>query len=170
MISDALSQQLQDVAGRLGQWWLVNGWIDATLTCMSTGSPQGCILLLILFIMYTRRYYLINFSDDYEYDSDYDRVHWVFISHCDNKVLDLNVSKTKETITDCRLKSCSHQMSFHQTANPPLKCFIFLTYYYWLCCIPANFIPCRENFRSSAACCDSEFLFNCLVMSMFSHS
>ncbi len=80
----------------------------------STGSPQGCVISPLLFILYTNdckssyRYrHIIKFADDSvivslmsEEDSMHGPVVDDFIMWCQNTFLKLNVSKTKEMIID----------------------------------------------------------------------
>ncbi|XDV54859.1 hypothetical protein PO909_023061 [Leuciscus waleckii] len=79
---------------------------------ISTGTPQGCVLSPILFILYTNdcqslqdNSYLVKYADDTvllslrsHSDQEYGSVLNNFISWCSNMKLDLNVSKTKEMI------------------------------------------------------------------------
>ena len=76
---------------------------------LSTGTPQGCVLSPILFILYTNdcqslqdNSYLVKYADDTvllsHSDQEYGSVLYNFISWCSSMKLDLNVSKTKEMI------------------------------------------------------------------------
>ncbi len=94
---------------------LVNGVMSKTWVS-NTGSPQGCVLSPLLFILYTdscrslkENSFLVKFSDDTALlsllqgaESDHGRALPVFVKWCDDSFLDLNVSKTKELIIDFR--------------------------------------------------------------------
>ena len=82
----------------------VNGcFSELSLTC--TGSPQGCVLSPLLYIIYTDDCRSNNFallpllqgSEQYHGPALTEFVDW-----CDNSYLDLNVTKTKEMIVDFR--------------------------------------------------------------------
>ncbi len=95
----------------------VNGHLSDSQT-MSTGSPQGCVLSPLLFIMCTdacrctpEGSYLVKFSDDTALQSllkdpvsDHGSALPDFTSWYEYNFFDLHVSKTKELIFDCRRK------------------------------------------------------------------
>ena len=93
----------------------VNGcFAELSLTC--TGSPQGCVLSPLLYILYTDdcrsnhlNRFLVKFADDSALLSllqGSEQYHGPalteFVDWCDNSYLDLNVTKTKEMIVDFR--------------------------------------------------------------------
>jgi hypothetical protein len=93
----------------------VNGrFSDIVITC--TGSPQGCVLSPLLFIMYTdccrsqyENSFLVKFSDDTALlslllgdESDHGPSLPEFVSWCDDNFLAMNVKKTKEMLFDFR--------------------------------------------------------------------
>lgn len=94
---------------------LVNGQLSDPIIS-NTGSPQGCVLSALLFIMYTdtcrsseENRYLIKFSDDTVLlsllqgpENGHGKALSDFVEWCDNNFLDLNVQKTKEMIIDFR--------------------------------------------------------------------
>lgn len=96
---------------------LVNGALSDVVVS-NTGSPQGCVLSLLLFILYTdscrshkEGSYLVKFSDDtalltllHGSESDHGSALPDFVSWCDENVLDLNVNKTKELVIDLKKK------------------------------------------------------------------
>jgi len=91
------------------------GDVSSSLISTSCGSPQGCVLSAVLFILYTNDcrsstegISLIKFSDDSSIVdcsgsvSDYEREAEKFFSWCQTNSLHLNVSKTVELIFDFR--------------------------------------------------------------------
>ena len=89
-----------------------NRFSDVITTC--TGSPKGCFLSPLLFILYTDDYrskyedsFLVKFSDDTALLSlcsddkqDHGPVPTEFVDWCDDTFLELNVEKTKEMVID----------------------------------------------------------------------
>ena len=94
----------------------MKGQMSSRTVSSSTGSPQGCVLPPLLFIMYTDSFrvsqegrLLVKFSDDSvlvsllsDSDPDHGPALTVFVEKCDDSYLDLNVTKTKEMIIDFR--------------------------------------------------------------------
>ena len=93
----------------------VNGcFSELSLTC--AGSPQGCVLSPLLYILYTDdcrsnhlNRFLVKFADDSALLSllqGFEQYHGPalieFVDWYDNSYLDLNVTKTKEMIVDFR--------------------------------------------------------------------
>lgn len=93
----------------------MNGKLSSVLTS-STGSPQGCVLSPLLYILHTndcRSHYdnrhIIKFADDsvivsllYDDETSHGPVVDGFVSWCGNAFLQLNVSKTKDMCIDFR--------------------------------------------------------------------
>ncbi len=102
----------------------VNGTISSFLTS-STGSPQGCVLSALLYILYTndcvshhKDRFIIKCADDSVIVSllnndevDHGQVRLDFISWCAEASLQINVSKTKEVCIDFRRPSSVPQCS-----------------------------------------------------------
>ena len=105
LLLDFLTNRIQQV--------LVNGHMSR-IRQSNTGSPQGFILSPLLFIMYTdscrmshEGSYFVKFSDDTALltllqgqDSGHGQALPAFTKWCSDRLLDLNVSKTKELIID----------------------------------------------------------------------
>lgn len=106
-LSDFLSQRVQQV--KVG-----SSLSDKTIT--NTGSPQGCVLSPLLYILYTNNCcssypgrHLIKFADDTalvsllrEDEQDHGPVLEEFLVWCEKSNLLLNTSKTKEMSIDFR--------------------------------------------------------------------
>ena len=107
LLLDFLTNRIQQV--------LVNGCMSR-IRLSNTGSPQGCVLSPLLFIMYTDSFrmsqegsYFVKFSDDTTLltvlqgqDSGHGQALPAFTKWCDDHHSDLNVSKTNELIIDFR--------------------------------------------------------------------
>ena len=106
-VLDFLTERMQQV--------FVTGRFSDKATTF-TGSPQGCVLSPILFILYTddcrcsyENRFLVKFSDDTallslldESESSHGPALTDFVDFCDTAYLDLNVTKTKDMLFDFR--------------------------------------------------------------------
>ena len=100
----------------------VNGKLSGELTS-STGSPQGCVLSPLLYILYTNdcksqheNRHIVKFADDsviVSLLSDAEVCHGPvvddFVSWCEEAFLQLNVTKTKDMCIDFRRSEPAHQ-------------------------------------------------------------
>lgn len=90
----------------------VNG-ILSDLLCLSTGSPQGCVLSPLLYILYTNMCQskhanntvqkFASFLQDNE--SGHGSIIEKFVIWCDESYLELNLTKTKDMIIDFRTRA-----------------------------------------------------------------
>ena len=99
----------------------VNGSFSDVL-CLSTGSPQGCVLSPLLYILYTNmcqslheNRIFIKFADDTVIvsllqgdESGHGPVVEDFVTWCDDSYLKLNITKTKDMIIDFRTRPVDH--------------------------------------------------------------
>jgi hypothetical protein len=106
-IIDFLTQRQQRV-------FVNSRFSNTVITC--TGSPQGCVLSPLLFIMYTdccrsqyENSFLVKFSDDtallsllFGDENDHGSALLEFVLWCDENLLEMNVKKTKEMLFDFR--------------------------------------------------------------------
>lgn len=122
LLLNFLTDRLQQV--------FVNGHMSSIITS-NTGSPQGCVLSPLLFIMYTdscrtsqQGSYLVKFSDDTALlsllqgaQSGHGSALLQFVKWCDDNFLDLNVTKTKELIIDFRKNRFNPETSIIHGGN-----------------------------------------------------
>ena len=95
----------------------VNGCLSDSV-CISTGSPQGCVLSSLLLIVYTNNcesdhenIFLITFSDDtavvsllFGDPNAHEPLVSDFVNWCDDSYIGLNVSNTKDLCIDFNMK------------------------------------------------------------------
>lgn len=67
--------------------------------CLSTGSPQSCVLSPLLYILYTNMCQSLHETGYLIYD---------FVTWCDDSYLKLNITKTKDMIIDFRTHAVDH--------------------------------------------------------------
>ena len=93
----------------------VNGVLSSKMFS-STGSPQGCVLSSLLFILYTNacrsmhaNRHILKFADDSvivslldSSETEHGPVVDDFISDCNDSYLSINVAKTKDMLIDFR--------------------------------------------------------------------
>ena len=118
-LSDQLTAWIIDFFSCRSQTVCVNGKLSNVIFT-STGSPQGCVLSPLLYILYTDNCrsshddrLLVKFADDGSLislltgpeNSHGDALKEV-VDWCDDSYLELNVQKTKELIVDFRKKEC----------------------------------------------------------------
>ena len=121
-VSISLCRFILDFLTDRTQFVFVDGKISSTLI-INIGSPQGCVLSAVLFILYTngliaknKNCYIIKYADDTaiiglitdgneeDYISEVDSV----VEWCGEHNLLLNVTKTKELIFDFRKQQIEH--------------------------------------------------------------
>lgn len=98
----------------------MNGCLSEEMSS-STGSPQGCVLSPLLYILYMEDWcsqhinrHILNFADDsaivsllHSDETDHDPVMNDFVFWCENAFLQLHVSKTKDRLINFRSKPCA---------------------------------------------------------------
>ena len=114
-IEPGLIAWIMDFLTQRSQCVRVNGTLSAPLTS-STGSPQGCVLSPLLFVLYTNECrshhegrHIVKFADDSvivsllsNNDPDPGPIVSDFSEWCKSSFLEINVSKTKEMTIDFR--------------------------------------------------------------------
>ena len=114
-IGSGLIAWIMDFLTHRSQRVRVNGTLSAPLIS-STGSPQGCVLSPLLFVLYTNECrshhqgrHIIKFADDSvivsllsNTDPDLGPIVSEFADWCKSSFLEINVSKTKEMTIDFR--------------------------------------------------------------------
>ncbi len=108
------------------------GHNTSSITTLSTGAPQGCVLSLLLFTLLTHdcnakssSNHIIKFADDTTVVgliSNNDETHYreevaQLAEWCGANNLSLNVSKTKEVVMDFRRNSVDHPPTDHRRLN-----------------------------------------------------
>ena len=119
-VNARLIRWLMDYLHDRKQQVVVSGHLSDVLTT-NTGSPQGCVLSPLLFILYTNECrarllntFVIKYADDTALvglipkdsnDSNYLNCIDEFVAWCDTNCLKLNEAKTKEMIVDYRKRN-----------------------------------------------------------------